>query len=59
MTSIPAGIAAEQALIRQDIALSTIKNANDQQQRLVQIIDEASRNAPVSPSRGSNVNIQA
>lgn len=58
MTSIPAGIAAESALLRQNVTLSVIKQSAEQQQQLVNIIDEASRSAPVSGSRGSNINIQ-
>lgn len=59
MTSVPPTIAAEQALTRQNVALSVIKSANDQQQALVQILDEAARSAPVSGTRGSNVNLTA
>lgn len=59
MTSIPAGIVAEQAITRQNIALSVIKQANEQQQALVRIIDDASRSAPVSGTRGSNISTSA
>lgn len=57
MTSVPAGIAAEQAITRQNVALSVIKQSSEQQQKLVEIIDEAARSAPLSGARGSNVNI--
>jgi hypothetical protein len=60
MTSIPANIAAEQALTRQNIALSVIKQSNDQQQAIVGILQEAAQNSPISgASRGGNVNTSA
>lgn len=58
MTSVPAGIAAESALLRQNVTLSVIKQSAEQQEQLVSILDEASRSAPVNGTRGSNVNIQ-
>ncbi|MDB2683040.1 hypothetical protein N9Z27_02170 [Alphaproteobacteria bacterium] len=59
MTAVPYAIAAEQAITRQNIALSVVKQAAEQQQAIVQIIDEAARSAPVHASRGANVNISA
>ncbi|GJL85232.1 MAG: hypothetical protein DHS20C02_10070 [Micavibrio sp.] len=56
---VPASIAAEQGILRQNVALSVIKQTHDAQQALVQIIEEASRSAPVSQSRGTNVNLSA
>lgn len=56
MTSVPAGIAAESSLLRQNVTLSVIKQASEQQQALVQIIDQAARTAPASSTRGSNLN---
>ncbi len=56
---VPATIAAEQGILRQNVALSVIKQTHEQQQALVQIIDEAARSAPVSQSRGTNVNTAA
>jgi hypothetical protein len=56
---IPAGIAAEQALLKQNVALSVIKQSFEQQQKLVQILDESARSAPLSSSRGTNVNFAA
>ena len=58
MTPLPAGIAAEQAITRQNIALSVIKQSHEQQQKLVQILDESIRNIPTG-SRGSHVNFSA
>ena len=59
MTTVPAGIAAEQAILRQNVALSVIKQSADQAQAIVQILDESLRSAPVSSARGTNVNISA
>lgn len=55
----PAGIAAETGLLRQNVALSVIKQSADQAQALVAILDEAARSAPVSGTRGTNVNLSA
>ena len=57
MTTAPAGLAAETAILRQNVALSVIKQSHDQQQRLVEILDQTARSAPLSGTRGSNVNI--
>ncbi|MEZ5813172.1 MAG: hypothetical protein R3E13_00355 [Alphaproteobacteria bacterium] len=59
MSAIPAGIAAEQAILRQNVALSVIKQSAEQAQAIAQIIDESSRSAPLSGSRGAHVNIRA
>ncbi len=55
MSAIPAGIAAEQALLRQNVALSVIKQSADQAQAIVDILDKAVRSAPVNASRGTNL----
>ena len=59
MTSVPAGIAAEQAINRQNIALSVVRAAADADQQIAQILDQSLRSAPVSESRGTNINIRA
>ncbi len=59
MTTVPAGLAAESAILKQNVALSVIKQTHDQQQRLVEILDQSVRSAPLSGARGSNVNITA
>ena len=59
MTSVPPTIAAEIALNKQNVALSVIKQSFEQDQKLVEILDQAIRSAPVSAARGSNVNISA
>ncbi|HOO81312.1 MAG TPA: hypothetical protein PK513_02280 [Alphaproteobacteria bacterium] len=59
MTAVPAGIAAERAILRQNVALSVIKQSADQAQALVQILDDAARSAPISSTRGTNINTSA
>jgi hypothetical protein len=59
MTSVPPTIAAEMALTRQNVTLSVIKQAHEQEMALVQILDRAARSAPLNPSRGANVNLSA
>ena len=59
MTTIPFTVAAEAALTRQNIALSVVKQSAEQSRQIANIIDEAVRSAPVSNTRGANVNIQA
>ena len=56
MSSIPPTIAAEMALARQNVAMSVIKQSNDQQQAIAQMLEDSSRSAPVSETRGSSVN---
>jgi hypothetical protein len=59
MTSLPPTMAAEMAITRQNVALSVIKQSFEQQQRLVEILDQSIRSAPLSGSRGTNVNFTA
>ena len=59
MSEIPAQLAAEQAMLRQNVTLSVIKQSSEQQQKLADIIDQSARSVPVSQSRGTNVNINA
>jgi hypothetical protein len=54
---IPAGLAAESSLLRQNIALSVIKASAENEQKLAKIIDDSARNAPLSGTRGTNLNI--
>jgi hypothetical protein len=56
---VPAGLAAEQGLLRQNIALSVIKQSSEQDQAIASILEQAVRSAPVSSSRGTNVNTSA
>ena len=52
--SVPPTLAAEQGLLRQNIALSVIKQTAEQDQIFAKIIEESVRSAPVSGSRGAN-----
>lgn len=57
MTAIPAGIAAEAALTKQNVALSVIKQNAEQDKAIAGILEDAARSAPLSGARGSNVNL--
>ena len=59
MMSVPATIASEIALNRQNVALSVIKQNADQDQAIASILEEAISTAPVSSTRGTSVNISA
>ncbi len=56
---LPATIAAEQGLLRQNVALSVIKHSAEQDQALAKILDQSVRSAPVSQTHGSHVNLTA
>ena len=56
---LPPTVAAEQGILRQNIALSVIKQSADQAKAIANILDQAVRSAPVSGTRGSNVNFSA
>lgn len=51
---IPAAIAAEAAITRQNVALSTIKRNAEQSQAIANVLEQAVQS---DPTRGSNVNI--
>lgn len=51
---IPAQFAAEQAILRQNVALSVIKQNAEQQKALVAILDESAK--VTASQRGSNFN---
>ncbi len=55
---LPAGIAAQQAQLQQNVALSTIKSSAEADRAIANILTEAVSAAP-SGSRGSIVNITA
>lgn len=59
MTSLPPTIAAEAAINKQNIALSVVKAAADADQQIANILDQAVRSAPISASRGVNLNTTA
>ncbi len=56
---LPAAVAAETALARQNVALSVVKANAEQSEQLAQIIEETVQSAPVNGSRGTNVNVFA
>jgi hypothetical protein len=57
--NVPATIAADQAIAKQSFALSTIKANAEADQAIAGILEQASRSAPISSSRGTNVNTSA
>lgn len=59
MTAVlPAGIAAQQALNQQNVALSVIRSSAESDQAIAEILTEATDSVPTG-SRGSIVNITA
>jgi len=59
MTEISAGIAAQQAMLRQNVALSVIKQNANQEKQIANILQQAVEAVPAGSSRGTNVNITA
>jgi hypothetical protein len=57
--NVPAAIAADQALAKQNVALSVIKSSAEADQAIAGILEQSARSAPVSSIRGSNVNTSA
>lgn len=55
---ISSGLAAQQALFRQEVTLNVMKQAAQQEQAVVSLIDQAVQNVAAS-SRGGVVNISA
>ena len=55
--NVPASIAAEAAITRQNVALSIIKSNAKQSQQIANIIEKSVQSAPVSQARGTNLNI--
>ena len=54
--NIPSAIAAKTAIAQQNVALSVIKQSADQAQAVAKILEQSVRSAPVSGSRGGNIN---
>lgn len=52
-------IAAQTAISRQNFALDTFKTANEQVERIADIVDQGARTAAASATRGTNVNFSA
>ena len=57
--NLPAAIAADTALAKQNVALSTIKSSAEADQAIAGILEQAARSAPVSGTLGTNVNTSA
>ena len=55
---IPAQFAAEQAIVRQNAAMSMIKASADADKKLIGILEDSARQIAAS-NRGNNVNISA
>lgn len=56
---LPAAIAAQTAILRQNVALSLVKQNAEQAQAIAGILEGAIQNAPVSSTRGVNLNTAA
>lgn len=56
---IPATIAAEAAITRQNVALSNVKHSADQAELFAKTIEETIASAPISESRGASVDLFA
>lgn len=58
MDLLPAAIAAEAAVTRQNVALSTLKASADADKQIANLLEDTLLNVP-SGSRGGNVNLTA
>lgn len=54
-----ASVIATAALTRQAISLEVLKQSMEMQRQIVDMLAQAVENVPVSPSRGTNLNISA
>lgn len=57
MTQVPAGLAAEMALVRQQAGLSLIKESAESERQIAGILEDAAKTVPTSTGKGTNVNI--
>lgn len=57
MAELGAGIAVQQAIVRQNASLSMIKNAANADKEVANMIAEAAETVTKSGSRGGNVNL--
>lgn len=57
MAELGAGIAVQQAIVRQNASLSMIKNAANNDKEVANMIAEAAETVTKSGSRGGNVNL--
>lgn len=56
MTSIPAAIAAQMAIVQNNAAMSMLKSSNDAAKQVADMLLESIQNVPTG-SRGGNLNI--
>ena len=56
---IAAGIAAQIAQTRSEVALSAIKQNADTEKQIANLLESAISSIPTSPIRGTNVNVKA
>jgi activator of HSP90 ATPase len=59
MTAISEAVIADQLVTRHAVALSSVKNNIETQQKSADIIEEAAFDVPVSETLGANVDITA
>ena len=56
---IPSNIATEAAITRQNFAFSAMKQNADQAEFFAKTIEQNAKSAPISGTRGANVNVFA
>lgn len=56
---LPAAIAAQQAQLQANVAMSALKASAQADQQIASLLQASIENVPVSPVRGSNVNTSA
>ncbi len=54
---VPAIMAGETALARQNVALSAVKQSAEQGEKLAKVIEESAQTLPVNQTRGTNVDV--
>lgn len=56
---VPVTIASETAIARQNVAFSTMKQSADNDEVFAKVIESTIKSAPVSETRGTNVDFAA
>lgn len=59
MTDIPSTLAMNQAVAKQNLSHSVMKQSADQAEQLVEILEQATQNAPVSDTHGTKIDMMA
>lgn len=57
--TLPPTIAAEAAITRQNVALSSLKRSADAEKQIANLLDKAIDNVPTSSIRGNTLNTKA